>query len=428
MINAQNFLLLSIDALRSDHLGYMGYHRETSPSLDRLAADNVTFMNAISPSSHTREAVPSLLTGRYPDEAVTDSYTLSAPTVPRYLDDATASAAFHSNPYVSRAYDYGDDFDLYHDDMRIGQNKFVVLFQRALDKLRNSHYARASTINDRSLAWVDKRDRPFLLWNHYMDVHGPYEAPEEYQRQFADDVVSPTRAQKLYRRSIRRPESISETERQTLLDLYDAEIRYLDDAVGRVLEALHEQGDREDTLVVITADHGEAFGEHGYYEHPRRLSDELLRVPLLLIHPDLDADSVSAPVSTLDLVPTVLDTVGATDHELPGESLWSILSDPEAHADRTVYAQARGEHDESSAVRFGAFTRTQRCTLVYDVETDEMVLDDSDCEEDLINRLEAHASERISSTTMSGGSDESAEEVNEAVEARLEALGYREER
>jgi arylsulfatase len=130
----------------------------------------------------------------------------------------------------------------------------------------------------------------------------------------------------------------------------------------------------------------------------------------------------------MDLVPTVIDTLGTTDHDLPGESLWSILSNPEEHADRTVYAQARGEDDESKTVRFGAFARTQNCTLAYDIETGEMIIDSpEDCGEDLIDRLKTHASERTASATAEQNSREETDAVNEAVEARLEALGYREE-
>ena len=424
-MDCENVALISIDALRADHLSQAGYRRETSPTLDRLAADNVSFTNAISASTHTREAVPSLLTGRYPDEAVDGSYHLAARTIPGYLDPEVASAGFHSNPFVSRAYDYGDDFDVFSDDVRIGQHKFVVLLQRALDKLRNSHYARASDINDRSLDWVEGTDGPFFLWNHYMDVHGPYEAPDEYQLRYRDEVVGPNRAQKLYRRAIRDPESITDAERRTLVDLYDAEIRYLDDALDEFVDRLHEAG-RGDTLLVITSDHGDAFGEHGYYEHPRRLDDELLRVPLLLVHPDLDPASVTTPASTLDVLPTVVDALGGTPPDGPGASLFDLLANDDAYADRIVYAQARGEDEESGSMRFGAYGPAGRATLVRDIDSGDVVEDcDGEADPTVADALRDHSARRISNAS----SDEAAtddDEVNDAVESRLEALGYRE--
>ena len=426
MLNCKNVVLLSIDALRVDHLSHSGYGRDTSPTLDRLAAENANFTNAVSPSSHTREAVASLLTGRYPDEAVDGSYHLDAPTIPSYLTERTPTAGFHSNPFVSRAYGYGDDFDVYSDDVRIGGNKFVVLFQRALDKLRNSHYARASKINDRSLAWIDDADDGFFLWNHYMDVHGPYEAPEEYQLRFRDDPVGPSRAQKLYRRAIRDPDSITEDEHRTLIDLYDAEIRYLDDAIENFVDELRERG-HSDTLVIVTADHGEAFGEHGYYEHPRRVSDELLRVPLVLVHPELDATSVSTPTSTLDVAPTVLSALATARSELPGTSLLERLANRERDEDGIVYAQARGEDSESDSVRFGAFSSGGRGELVRSIGSGAITRDcDDGTDETLADALREHSARRISQMSSGAAATDDDEEVNDAVESRLEALGYKE--
>ena len=428
MIKVCNVVLISVDELRADQLSYSGYHRETSPVLDTLAAESVVFSYALSVSSHTREAVSSLLTGRYSDEAADSSYHLSAPTLPSYCDASTASAAFHSNPYVSRAYGYGTDFDLYSDDMRIGSNKLVVLLQRAIDKLRNSHYARAPAINERSLDWVADTDKPRFVWNHYMDTHGPYEAPKRYQLRFRDEFVSPRRAQKLYKRAIRNPESITEEERQVLLDLYDAEITYFDEALGDFLNRLHEMGHHHDTLLIITADHGEAFGEHGYYEHPRRLPYELLHVPLLVVHPALDPVSIQSPVSTLDIVPTILDTFDICYSGLDGTSLWKIVSDPDEYADRTVYAQARGENEEANLIRFAAYNRVDRCEQLRDIESGEPAgLDVGDADRALIEDLERHSSVRMSHLDSTGSSStENEEDVDDAVESRLEALGYKE--
>jgi arylsulfatase len=227
----RNIILLSADALRADHLSCYGYERETSPVLDELATESLTFTNAFSASSHTREAVPSLLTGEYPDVAVDADYRLAKETIASTLsEEGFATAGFHSNPFVSRAYGFDRGFDTFDDDLHLGQHKFIALAQRMLDKFRNRHYARAEEINDRSVSWIDSLndDEQFFLWNHYMDTHGPYEPSEKYMINFRNDGISDKKAQSLYQRAISYPESITDDEKELLIDLYDGEIRYND--------------------------------------------------------------------------------------------------------------------------------------------------------------------------------------------------------
>ena len=171
-----------------------------------------------------------MLTGRYPDIAVDDGYNLAADTVATALQETGyATGGFHSNPYVSRAYGYGEDFDTFDDDLHLGRHKLIALAQRALDKLRNRHYARAETINELALEFVDSTEEPFFLWAHYMDPHGPYSPPREYQEVFHDEYVGMKRAQEMYRRAvIEDPESITADERRELVNLYGEEVRYAD--------------------------------------------------------------------------------------------------------------------------------------------------------------------------------------------------------
>mgnify|MGYP000678179723 CR=1 FL=1 len=223
----ENIILLSFDALRADHLGLYGYKRNSSPNLDRLEQECIQFTNAYSASSHTREAVPALLTGEYPDSAVSSNYRLNSDSIASTLSETGfATAGFHSNPFISRAYGFDQGFDKFDDDLHLGQHKLVALAQRALDKLRNRHYARAEEINDRSLSWIDSLNskKSFFLWNHYMDTHGPYEPPGEYTNIYTNKQLSKREAQSLYQRAIDNPESITKQEHRLLIDLYDAEI------------------------------------------------------------------------------------------------------------------------------------------------------------------------------------------------------------
>lgn len=427
-----NVVLLTLDALRADHLSLYGYGRETTPFLEEVAAEVARFTAAYSASSHTREAVPSLLTGRYPDEAVDNRFRRRADTVAaRLREEGFETAGFHSNPFVSRAYGFDQGFDAFYDDLHLGSNRLLALAQRALDKLRSRHYARASEINERSLEWLDSLDgdRPFFLWNHYMDPHGPYEAPAEYQRRFHGETVPKKEGQNLYYRAIDDPESITEAERQRLVDLYDAEIAYSDDRLSEFFDALDSRGLLEESLVVITADHGDAFGEEGYYEHPRYLHDELVHVPLLVTGPGVTPGTVGAPTSTLDVVATVLSTVGHPDPGLPGEDLRDVAAAPDSYAERTVLSQARGEKDDAHVRRFSARSRSTTCFAEYDTESERL---DVDCRvRDEANEASRETVEGILRAHVrahaggAGETEEESEEVSEEIQDRLSALGYR---
>jgi arylsulfatase len=443
----RNVVLLSIDALRADHCSCYGYERETTPRIDAFAGKNDRFENAYSASSHTREAIPALLTGRYPDEAVDGGYRLATDSIATHLGRAGFSTAgFHSNPFVSQAYGFDRGFDTFDDDLRFGRNRFIALAQRALDIARRRNYARAGKINERSLAWLDSlrdsgsRER-FFLWNHYMDVHGPYEPPAGH-REFASEYPGDREVQKLYKRAIDRPDSVTEDERRLLIDCYDAEIRCTDQRIGAFLDALDDRGLLKKTLVVLTADHGDAFGEHGYYEHPRYLHEELLRVPLLVGDPsvsDADGGMYEQPVSTLDIVPTLLEAVGVSheDRDLPGRSLRTIAADGANGTDRTdgrvgadsdrgwyVFGQAHGEGADERLRRFSVRDRSGWSSLAYDLDAERVVEERPRSGGDhLLSVLREHVAERAGRVEGSAATDA---EPSEEIERRLEALGYRE--
>ncbi|OSO92991.1 arylsulfatase [Halorubrum ezzemoulense DSM 17463] len=412
----ENVILLSADALRADHLSCYGYERETSPVLDELAEESIRFTNAYSASSHTREAVPALLTGEYPDVAVDSEYHLASETVASTLSEkGYATAGFHSNPFVSRAYGFDEGFDQFDDDLHLGQHKLIALAQRALDKLRNRHYARAEEINERSLEWVDSLDddQPFFLWNHYMDTHGPYEPPGEYGRLYADEGLSGRDAQSLYQRAIDHPDSISGEERQLLVDLYDGEIRYNDMRIGEFLDGLQDRGLLENTLLIVTADHGDAFGENGYYEHPRYLHDEITHVPLIVRSPDLEVAEVSQTVSTLDIVSTI-------ENELFGCSEMSLLQD--IPSGQTIFSQSRGENGDSHIRRYAGRRSGSVCLCEENIHTSEVSF--SDCESnELENRVRSFIHER--NRVHQSDTGDSTTQMNSEVENRLDALGYK---
>lgn len=430
----RNIALLSIDALRADHLSGYGYDRDTSPFLDSLADDGFRYEWAFSASSHTREAVPAILTGRAPQNAIAPDFTLDADTVATFLADTHATAAFHSNPYVSRAYGFGRDFDAFDDDMYLGRNRILALAQRAFEKFvfsRGEYHARAEEINDRSLTWLDSlsEDEPFFLWNHYMDPHGPYNPPDGSP--YTDTTVGNAESQALYHR-INDAEG-SQADHDLAVDLYDGEIRYLDDCIRSLFDALAERDLLDETLVVVTADHGDLFGEHGRYGHPRYVYPELTRVPLLVVGSNIGSATRSDPVSTVDVLPTLLDAVGHDRVDLPGRSLLrpSDLGDP-------VFSSATAQDEHEGLRRFAAWDGPRGYLLTREIDggdvtaesalsvpTGESVaLDTLDTEERerfdrLRKELLSHSRGQLRSV------DKTDDDVDRQVEDRLEALGYK---
>ncbi len=369
-----------------------------------------------------------------------EGFIRGAETLPMLLPDEYATAGFHSNPYISRAYGYDEGFDTFYDDLRLGQNKFLALVQRALNKFvlrRGEYHARAEEINTRSLSWLDSMpdDQPFFLWNHYMDVHGPYNPPRGFTKW--SDSVSNAEAQRMYDR-LSGDDAPSEVDVKLSKDLYDGEIAYADAKIWEFIDALETRDLLDESILIITSDHGDLFGEYGKYTHPRYVYPELTRVPLLIYSSALSPSSVDVPVSTLDIVPTVLEAAGITKTGHPGESL---LNTEQLDNGRLVYSSATGEGPNVDVRRFAAqakkhgvrFTRNQTTGKISDetsyelpsgtvIDENKVLLGDSPFAA-LRAALVQHSDTRIERTPQDGNDDVTA--TSAEIEDRLEALGYK---
>jgi arylsulfatase len=444
----ENIVLLTVDALGGRHVGHLGYDRDTTPRLDDIARDAVQFTACTAQSSHTRESMPSLLVSTYPSRLpALGELPSDRPALPDVLDDeGFATAAFHSNPYLSRTFGFDRGFDTFDDGLPLARNRLVTFLQRVLNHFRLQPYERAESLNETGLEWLDETagERSFL-WLHYMDPHGPYQPPAEYQRLFRDEVVGQRRAKRLWRRTVDEPSTITPRERDTLVDLYDAEIRYTDEQIGALVDALAERDVLDRTLLVVAADHGDAFGTHDIYGHPRSLYEELIHVPLILVPPEGRSARVRRPVENLDIAPTVLEMAGIEPppsfegRTLPvptggfGEDSDGSIP-PE---DRVVFSEATGEGEEDNlfrtAVRKGSMklhvTHTissadVETTVLFDLSEDpeeSTPLDDEAVRRRLLDSFHEH------SRTAMGASDatEGDGDVSSVVEDRLSELGYR---
>lgn len=299
-----SFLLISVDTLRRDHLGSYGYPRATSPQIDALAARGTVFTNAVSTSSWTLPAHASLLTGRYPSyHGLEDDGLKLRQDVPT-LAASLQAAGYHtlavvSHVYVSRAFGLERGFDVFDDS----------LIEEGLSN------PVAEAVVDRFLEHAGEGlAEPFFAFVHFFDPHWPYEPPEPFRSRFAlAGYAGPVDGSVRSLLPWWADEPMPAEDRDQMLALYDGEIAYLDGQIGRLLDALEDPARRGETVVLITADHGEEFKDHGRLGHGRTLFEEQLRVPLVaaghpLFAPGTRRDDL---VSITDLAPTILDLAGA---------------------------------------------------------------------------------------------------------------------
>ena len=299
-LSQYNLILINIDSLRADHLGTYGYGRDTSPFIDELAAEGIVFERAFSNSSYTRESVASLLSGRLPSVAGSTGWYATLSEEARSLSESFRASGcetgFFSNTIMLRDPGFTQGFDeVQHLPERWGISGAGL------------------RLSKRALAFVaDRGGRRFMMYLHYLDPHGPYDPAAEHYLRFSPQVsASPLRLYTDLRP--RLPELLRDGVRpgearfEDLIRRYDAEIFDTDRAVEALFRGLEELDLLDGTLVVITADHGEEFLEHGFVEHAWTLYRESLHVPLILWAPLAFGPSrIDAPVSGIDIAPTLL--------------------------------------------------------------------------------------------------------------------------
>ena len=325
-----NVLIYLVDALRSDRIGVYGCNRPLTPRLDSFASEGVTFTDMVAQSSWTKAAVASVFTGLWPrahgvngpDDRLPDSLR----TLPEVFQAAGyQTGAVVANAYVGRPFGFARGFDYF---------EFI-----------EHHRGRSDVIGDRLEKLLDARrdtNRPFFLYVHTIDPHAPYAPPSPYLENFASGVEDPAVGEvETVRGLVLGTVEPNAALGRDLRQLYDAEVAANDASFGRLLDRLEKLGELDDTVIVFTSDHGEAFGEHDTWTHGLDLYNEVLSVPLVMRLPGgVGAGQVvSTPVQHIDLMPTVLDLCGIeAPVELPGAVLLDASGAVEVKADRTIFA------------------------------------------------------------------------------------------
>lgn len=281
-----SLLLVTIDALRADHLSSAGYARPTTPHLDRLTAQGTRFTAAFSAGPKTIPSIPQILTGTYFFRH-RDTPGLAALLGPERFE---LSRAVVNNPYVA--------------SWLAGERPgFDGVVAGDLD---------ARAITSAALRWLAAAGRcRTALYLHYLDTHTPYHAPARYARRFIDRAATTTVGLTFADVAGAWQGRYDAADRKRIVDLYDGSIAWTDRQLGRLLRGIDRRGLAARTIVVVTADHGEELWDHGHFFHGQSLYDELLHVPLLVRIPGGVAGAVVEDLaSTVDIVPTILDAAG----------------------------------------------------------------------------------------------------------------------
>ena len=320
-----NVLLLTIDTLRADHLGTYGYSRNTSPRLAALGREGTVFEQAYTYWPKTRGSFVALLTGR---RASQTGYSKSHPfllemnpTLASVLKAAGyASAAVVDNPNLAASLGYAKGFDAYRETFE------EATLPSEMDRTRAITEAGVKFLGEA------RPDRPFLLWLHYVNPHAPYTPPPPFDTAFLDAAAAAgphLKVVKDYHGGIPYQWAVPGQDRLGYyVAQYDGEIATVDQEVGKVVDALKASAVRDQTLLLLTSDHGESLGEHDYFfDHGEDLFDPSLRIPLIVRLPGAPPGQRSDLLaSTLDIVPTILDAVKVSyPPDLAGESFLPVV-------------------------------------------------------------------------------------------------------
>jgi arylsulfatase A-like enzyme/uncharacterized membrane protein YeaQ/YmgE (transglycosylase-associated protein family) len=317
-----NIILITMDTVRADHLSAYGYGRDTTPNLARLAAKGVLFENAVSATSWTLPSLSAIYTGLLPHQSGANAFRPLNPgwkTIESVLSHyGYATAGFNANYYYGESgWGLGSGFGRYDDDRTtllynlsrtlVGRTTVQPLYQRLVRY--DAFYRRdAAALNSDIFNWLRHRPiRPFYIYINYFDAHSTYLPPAPYNHRFGtlpESVVHRWGMKGGFRPNPPMPAA----DRQALIDGYDNSLAYLDAQIGRLVHAIESSPAGKNTIFLITADHGEAFGEHGAYQHGNDLHRGEIHVPLIVYGAGIPAGKrVAPPVANRNLFATAID-------------------------------------------------------------------------------------------------------------------------
>lgn len=437
-------ILVVVDTLRADHLEPYGYEQPTSPRLDEWSGTAAIFDRAFTTSPWTLPAFGSLYTGEIPtrhaagiivrgaselppreemDRVISlrgERFVALDPSTPtlaeRLVELGYATGAVINNPFLAPRFGMDRGFDSYDYRDEVGKDERV-----------------AAESVDRALEWIDHNGSgPFFLVLHLIDPHMPYAAPEPFRGRFGTvhaDVFGLPRTEDDFfdlREEVQEGTRHAAEAAALHRAAYDEEIAYVDHELDRFFRALDDRGILDDSLTILTSDHGEEFHEHGWFEHGHSVYDELLRVPLLVWGPEVQPGRVDEPVSLVDLAPTILQAAGATVPPGPGTSLVPVLQQRTPLPPRLLFAERTLYGAEQKAMiqwPLKAIWRADGEDALYHLEADPgETADISAAKQEVVSLLV----DRLREAVRAAGrrADVQQVELDPATLERLKALGY----
>jgi len=323
-----NILLITLDSLRPDHISFYNYPLNTTPNIDNLAKDSVVFENAISSGSWTLPAMSSIFIGKYPSRHnATYRYQKLGDkeiTLAEILRErGYNTAGFIGCPYTKTKFGVSQGFKTYKD--RLDFFEYHLTFDRF--DIRNMIYflspnlhkfifnadgeITVEEINKDVFKWLDKNknQQPLFLFLMYFDAHDPYNLGTEFREEFTNETRDYNEVNRVLQNE-NRYENVSAGTVRYVTALYDTEIFYLDYHLEKLFNKLDELGLKNNTIIIITADHAEEFNEHGSFIHGLTLYDEVIHVPLIIYYPkEFKAQKIEKRIGTIDIFSTILDTL-----------------------------------------------------------------------------------------------------------------------
>ncbi len=355
-----NVILISIDTLRPDHLGCYGYGRATSPAIDRLASEGIRFDNTFSSTTWTLPAHLALLTS-LPDvvhgvttEALQlDERCLTLPEILR--EQGYRTWGVFTGPFLMARWGFGQGFDSYRDATVYDKKLEGEVMIQAAERGQTTEGAMKKV---REL-FQDQSPRPFFLFLHLFDVHPDFDPLPPYDTLFTPSYLGNVHGIDIMNNPLVHKD-MPQVDLDHLIALYDGEIRSVDElGIAVLVRMLDEFGLSDNTLIVLTSDHGEEFFEHGVFGHHQNLFDSTLKIPLVIWGPGLvpSGKSVDHQVRIIDIMPTILDLLDLPQSpEGLGQSLRELWEAPqEFRSDRPVFSEVKSWKHYMESLRLTNF-------------------------------------------------------------------------
>jgi arylsulfatase A-like enzyme len=368
-----NVLLIGVETLRADHLGCLGYLRNTTPTLDRLAKQGVVFSRAMATSSWTMPTTMSVFTALYPgvhqmtgwDKKLPAATTTLAQILKR---NGYRTAAFVGNPALDADYGFDRGFDLYDDfSVRLSLQSGLFADNEQVTKNIYDGALTNEAVNRAAGNWLaGNYSQPFFMFVFYFDTHHDYVPPPPYDTMFDPNYDGTVNGRGI-RGEPRKTVRPAPRDLEHIIALYDGEIRYTDHCIAQLLDKLAQHQILDNTLIVVFGDHGDEFYEHGSTSHAFTLYNEVLNVPLIFRLPTAiePGRKIDVLVSQVDVMPTVLDYLNIEyDGFVQGPGLRAVIEKEKSKVHDVVYAEVGVEENKVFTAAVG-----NRYKFILDMET-----------------------------------------------------------